>query len=908
MRDAQQGPGTGSEAAARRVVVAGDVTMDWHLARVRKAAGSGAAWNAADRTEVYVRPGGAALTTSLMTKVAATLARDGIIAEVVGPDPVGPIAPRDARFHHSLAVWSQYPCQRGGRGHRVWRVEEFLGLDPARPAEAPAPDQSAYPADADLVILDDGALGFRDRPGDWPAVLRLGDGAAAPDTVPQPWILLKMAHPIALGELWKQLLRLHARRLVVVMTLNDLRLSDVRISRELSWERIAGDLAREVVRQPAVNGLVHCAHVVVSLGTGGAVLLSRQGNHDDRLDRLDQPDCDVFFDPGSIENSWAEQYPGAVIGYTSCLAAGIARELVARPEEPDIARGVRRGLAAARALHLRGYGAPGPGRGLADLSFPAKEIAAKLASESREFAMARVKQPVRDSWSILQSRYPEGLEDVAEGVALEGVEVALKGVPLGRFGKFVTVDRGEIEGFRSIRALMREYDAQPATRPLNIAIFGPPGAGKSFGVKAVAESALDAERIKELTFNLSQMRGPADLADALHQVRDAGLRGKLPFVLWDEFDADLTGMPFGWLRHFLAPMQDGAFQQGQIMHPTGKAIFVFAGGTRSRLADFAGDKSAKFRLAKGPDFASRLKGHVDIVGPDPRGRDPQADPYYRLRRAILLRSILERDRAGLFEHDGRIARLTIDSGVLRAFLEVRSYRHGARSLETIVAMSTLHGQSRYERSALPAADQLDAHVDALEFFSIAERYVPGREVLEQLAEVVHLQYCKQMLELGHAWNGTTEYLTAHPLLAEFAGRESTGPTLTALVDYDRLSPELRRQNRGLARELPGKLAVLGFVLSQDAPAGAPPVELDPEDPRVDALARQEHERWLGVKVKAGWRYGDQRDNDRQLHPSVQPWDKLPPAEREKNRKIIQTLPEVVTAVGLKLARYDEPPE
>ena len=56
----------------------------------------------------------------------------------------------------------------------------------------------------------------------------------------------------------------------------------------------------------------------------------------------------------------------------------------------------------------------------------------------------------------------------------------------------------------------------------------------------------------------------------------------------------------------------------------------------------------------------------------------------------------------IFEREGKIARLMIDPGVLRAFLEVRSYRHGARSLETIVAMSTLHGQSRYERSALPA--------------------------------------------------------------------------------------------------------------------------------------------------------------------------------------------------------------
>jgi len=102
--------------------------------------------------------------------------------------------------------------------------------------------------------------------------------------------------------------------------------------------------------------------------------------------------------------------------------------------------------------------------------------------------------------------------------------------------------------------------------------------------------------------------------------------------------------------------------------------------------------------------------------------------------------MLLRDRSGLFAHDGKIDRLAIDPGVLRAFLEVRSYRHGARSLETIVAMSTLHGASRYERSALPAADQLDAHVDAAEFLRIVDHYVPEGELLERLAEAVHLAY------------------------------------------------------------------------------------------------------------------------------------------------------------------------
>ncbi|HEY5486518.1 MAG TPA: RyR domain-containing protein [Candidatus Limnocylindrales bacterium] len=920
MADAKQVAVQGSGGEARRVVVTGDVTVDWHLARVRKLVDSGIAWNAADRTEMYSGMGGASLVAGLMNEVAAGLAQDGLAVEVSGPDaPAEPIAPADPSHHHSYAIWSKYPRRRGDRDRSIWRVDEFLGLDRARtpgagggqaPAAAGAgPGESKH---ADLVIVDDADLGFRATPESWPEVLDLsGAGAAgAVSQAPganQPWVLLKMACPVASGELWRRMLRMHADRLVVVMTLNDLRLSDVKISRELSWERIAGDLVRELVRHPAVNGLVHCAHVVVSLGTGGAVLLSRLAQLDGRLDRLDEPDCHVFFDPESIENSWAEQYPGSMIGYTSCLVGGIAREVLLNPDEPNVHRGIRSGLAAARALHLQGYGAADCEPGRAGLAFPACDIAKELAKEPRDFAVARIAQPISGSWSILEGRYPEGLEPVAEAIAREGVEVALKDVPLGSFGKFMTVDRGEIEGFRSIRTLMREYDAQPAPRPLNIAVFGPPGAGKSFGVKAVVKSALDAEGIEDLTFNLSQMRDPAELADALHQVRDVGLRGKLPFVLWDEFDSDLAGSAFGWLRHFLAPMQDGAFQQGQILHPIGKAIFVFAGGTSTKLADFAGNKTQEFRLAKGPDFVSRLKGHVDIVGPDPRGGDPESDPYYRIRRAILLRSILLRDRPGLFEREGKIARLAIDPGVLRAFLEVHSYRHGARSLETIVAMSTLHGKSRYERSALPAADQLDAHVDAQEFLSILERYVPEGELLERLAEAVHLEFCEEMLGLGHAWNGTPAYLSSHPMLAGFAARKPTLDTMPALVDYAQLSDHLKEQNRGVARDLPGKLEALGLVLRQDAPAGAPSLAIDPADPRVEQLAIREHERWLSHKLKTGWQFGDVRDDVKRLHPCIGSWEELPEDERDKDRLMVREMPDIVAAAGMTLAHRDDRP-
>ena len=89
-------------------------------------------------------------------------------------------------------------------------------------------------------------------------------------------------------------------------------------------------------------------------------------------------------------------------------------------------------------------------------------------------------------------------------VVLEGPEVALQGVPWGQFGALLTVDRQEIESYRSIRNLVGEYAGQKQPpRPLSIAVFGTPGSGKSFGVTEMAKSLLPGQ-IEPITFNLSQ--------------------------------------------------------------------------------------------------------------------------------------------------------------------------------------------------------------------------------------------------------------------------------------------------------------------------------------------------------------------------------------------------------------------
>src|SRR5262249_42847114 len=251
-----------------------------------------------------------------------------------------------------------------------------------------------------------------------------------------------------------------------------LRLTEVQISRDLSWERTAQDLAWELVHNPRVNALSHCAHVVISFNTAGAVLLSRPQAREEAANGRAAPQCRLFFDPQVPEGMWGQDYPGGMIGYTSCLTAGIARQLILLPDQPNINQGIQSGLAAMRKLHLEGYSARETTAPDVRLAFPSTMIAAELAREEVPFAVAEVQDPVRfltqsaagvekapltGLWTILQERYTDTLDQVARQVVLEGAEVALQGVPLGQFGRLLTVDRQEIESFRSIQALISEY-------------------------------------------------------------------------------------------------------------------------------------------------------------------------------------------------------------------------------------------------------------------------------------------------------------------------------------------------------------------------------------------------------------------------------------------------------------------
>ena len=869
------------------IIVTGDITMDWNLARTRRSKGEQTFWSADDTTRAFWQRGGAAMLADLIEAIASDLQKDGTagfsIRQTAAPGKSKRVQPDDDQYNHSYAMWS--PVKYGDKP--AWRVEEFLGLNRADSDAAQEWQKVVDDSpEANLLVLDDADLGFRSHPELWPMALNARGKE-------RPWILLKMARPLAQGALWEHLHKDFSDRLVVVATVDDLRLSEVQISRELSWERTAQDVFWELVHNPCVNSLSHSAHVVISFGPAGAILLSRQR-------KKAQPafQCSLFFDPRGIEHMWEKEYPGGVVGYTTCLTAGLARQWMLSPAQPDVQSGIQSGLAAMRTLHLEGYGERGKPASQARLVFPMAKVISTLAGTINLFTVAPVQDPMRfiqqkgepdekplteGFWTILQDNTKGELDKLAEQVVLEGPEVALLGVPWGQFGNLLTVDRQEIESYRSIRNLVAEYAGQKqVARPLSIAVFGSPGSGKSFGVTEMAKSLLPGQ-IEPITFNLSQFDSPGDLLSALHQVRDIGLGGRLPLVFWDEFDTSLLETPLGWLRYFLAPMQDGKFQDGQISHPIGRAIFVFAGGTSSSMAEFNKAEDQAFKSAKGPDFISRLKGFINVLGPNPV-KGSGGDPYFIIRRAILLRSSLKRNVKDLFEKRAGKEVLKIDRGVLRALLKIGEYKHGARSIESLLAMSQLTDKTVFERSCLPSESQLDLHVDGKSFLSLVQQVELEGAMLESLAEAAHEIYCEGLIARGYHYDPVTD---------------EQRKTNNNLQPYVELPEDLKEANRLNVRDIPAKLALAKYIM---IPARSNERDFKFPGKDLEMLAEAEHKRWMRSKLEDGWVHGVRTDKEKKIHKDLVSWAQLPEEEKEKDRDLVRGIPVILARAGYAIVK------
>lgn len=608
------------------------------------------------------------------------------------------------------------------------------------------------------------------------------------------------------------------KHVVPVIAMEALRSMGSPISRRISWERTALDFRRDF-----------------AYGISNALL----GGYDEWIVLLECEGCItkqgdsivLYYYPDRMEGDHGG-FQEKVSGVREAIAAGVAKA-------------VRSGF-------------------LSDLS----QMFQYTKYESRPLARQDVPDithvKASERWSIIEEICEDDetdIDELAREIVIYGEDALLKKAPYCKFNALLTIDRHEIESYRAIVNLIAEYVTSSDSRPLCISVFGFPGSGKSFGIKQIAKKL---GNFQTYTFNISQFTSLRELEHAFQEIRDASIRGgTIPLVFFDEFDSSFEGEALGWLKYFLAPMQDGTFMENGRERPIGRAVFVFAGGTSTSFAQFTNQNVIEFKKVKGPDFISRLKGFINIQGPN---RTSPHDRLFILRRAMLLRSMIVRGAGHLVDSDGRVQ---IDGDLLHALLTTKQYLHGARSMEFIIAMSPLHQAAQWTPSLLPPMEQMNIHVDAADFYN--QLYLLS--MCDVLAKNSHNRYLaearKHKLDISPQVNRT----------------------------WEQLDETFKRSNREQVR--------FNLERFRDSNIGTRPIthsaaefKFKPDD--IESFARLEHDRWCRERRKDGWTYGEKRDNDKKLHPCLVEWDRLTEEEKRKDADVIEKIPALLHDIGFEL--------
>ena len=703
-------------------------------------------------------------TRMLSDYVGATIIRDiivgaldqadeskGIAAAKVYPSVhLQPDCPRD-QLRELVAVFGKFPRKsEGNKSDTVWRVGS---THRARPDTKQFDEYDSHLgknieacATPSVVVIYEDDEQFRN------AFKRLAENRRHSRKDPKPTLIIGLsekAMPTSI-ETAKQVF--DTGTTIAIVKADGLRGRDLDIASHASIEQTVQGLSKCLTTEPLKQILGLCSHLIVLLEHSGILSITknpRQGA--------------VHFSPNFDRP--AQTHPaayGRVPGRMAIVLGSIARfvcqaGIQADLSSLDLAPALRLSVAAYDRMFEKGYDERNPFETAKNVLSRAEReelrdiLASKSESKRRAFLISSLNFPANPvslrNWSRLDSLKKL---DIGKEIVLNGVETASRMpppenkpsldnnwwpsaeiiCPFMQLGRLQTFDKDEVERLANLAKLIGKYHDDPKwLTPLSIAVFGPPGAGKSFAVKQLMKTVNPAIKDSSvLTFNLAQFNSLELLTEAFHQVQDQVLFSEdVPLVIFDEFDSVFQGSELGWLKFFLAPMEDGIFRGQTSNYKVGRALFLFAGGTACTFDEFAGrgpvpkgstakaartKREAIRKAAKAPDFVSRLMAHLDVLGINRPEGSPLEKPgeliRRRVRRATLLRSLLEEFAKPII---GANEPARISGPVIDAFLNDQvTYRNQARSMKAIVRGSLLIG-NQFLRASLPPRSMIELHAE-----------------------------------------------------------------------------------------------------------------------------------------------------------------------------------------------------
>ena len=884
------------EPRLNSVLVCGDLIIDHHTYRGKR---KKAAWKTAIGTRVVSTLGGAHLTYSLLKQIDHGTNVDCWYDPELATNAIKAGHPENQAY----AEWelAKDGSRRFKRGLGYGMVEDIRkNLDYERIHKSSTDD-------IDLLVIDDGALGFRH--------------SSVTSEIPKyKCCILKTNQPLLDGYLWKTLMnRDRIGKLITLISIDELRGYDIKISKGISWEQTCLDLCYELAHHSLLRHLIKSKMLVVSLGTAGAIVIKNGG-------QKEVAEFALVYDPGYLEGEWEEKESVDGIGQMCAFTAGITLNLLNKDLRDlekisisDLIGGAKRGTLYLRNMMQTTTRWPVPAEGLdlevlsgSELSEQAESVFSDAFIPSPYWYRPRSEYLKESVWSIFLNNYDRKLKLsesmsnlientvllAASGMARNGLQ-SLKKIPYLERRNLFTIDRHEIESLRNISRLLTQYIASESARPFNLGVSGPPRSDRRFAVRQIVYSLFGKKEFKKravfLTFNLAEFSDKKEISRAFRQIRDQVMQGKLPFVFWEDIDEG----NFRWLRYLLSPMKDGYVQVKNNIRHIGQCVFIFTGSSEhgkffykqeDAEPEWEPKKTAKrkqkklkiFKASKVQDFRNNLDASLSLSGVNREDgysanqenliTEYQEDLMYPVRRALHLRS-------GLDKNNNR--KLKMDPGLILAFLKTGSYKHGARSMTQILDHLKRNSSGKISRSALPSVKFMSGHLNFDEFMGIANSNRAGKLPLEDLAKAIHQTW----RDNPSPNNRLSAYNKAYD-------------TLPAVLKYEYLLT---------AKRILNMLNAVGFkVVRKEDLRPKMMVEFKmryiKDDNELEFLATEEHRGWVKAKRMTGWKKGIEYNEYYKRDPRLVKYSNIKARDKEPSRDTIRQIPDYFEHLDYKLVR------
>lgn len=304
-------------------------------------------------------------------------------------------------------------------------------------------------------------------------------------------------------------------------------------------------------------------------------------------------------------------------------------------------------------------------------------------------------------------------------------------------------------------------------------------------------------------------------------------------------------------------------------------------GTTSRTVLLLGFTAAiehyVLRLLAGSHFRDGIRPRFVVVVPDVAtcaadfaGRNPHADALSPLLfDAAPSGDLAMASIADLVARHGEPAAIVIDAG------------DDGRS--ATIAHAAAHHYAALDRTPPPIHVHLSTAHD-----------VAPETLLHVFGTHEHFSDPELLLQEDH--DSLARSIHDFYLQGRFDDGEKVG-TRASMHEWEDLPERFRDDNRMVADCYALKLRDIGArVVAGD---GAP-MWIEPDE--LEELSRAEHDRWMGAKLKDGWRFAATRDDAARLHPDILPYDALSERIKDLDREQVRAITRLLSVSGRRALR------